>query len=28
MAIADHQPTTALVELVGERLDVRGDLGL
>jgi len=28
MAVADHQPAAHLVEFVGERLDVRGDLGL
>jgi hypothetical protein len=26
--VADHQPTAVLVELVGVRLDVCGDLGL
>jgi len=28
VTIADHQPPTSLVELVDERLDVGGDLGL
>ena len=28
MTVADHQPPTVLVNLVGERLDVAGDLGL
>ena len=27
-AVADHQPPTLLIDLVGERLNVRGDLGL
>jgi len=28
VAIADHQPPTVLIDLVGERIDVGGDLGL
>ena len=28
VAVADHQPVTVLVDLVGELLDVGGDLGL
>jgi len=27
-AVADHQSTPGLVDLMGERVDVRGDLGL
>jgi hypothetical protein len=27
VAVADHQPPAVLVDLVGERLDIRGSLG-